>query len=54
MILELEHEIEQMKERFGDAEIYRNPDHIGELQRDYDARTAELELLYRAYDRRTG
>ncbi len=54
MILELEHEIEEMKERFGDADIYKNPDHIGQLQRDYDAKTAELDLLYRAYDRRIG
>ena len=54
MILELEREIEQMKERFGDADLYRNPDHIGQLQRDYDARTAELDLLYHAYDHRIG
>ncbi len=54
MILELEREIEEMKERFGDAEVYKNPDQIGELQRDYDAGTAELDLLYRAYERRIG
>jgi len=54
MILELEREIEQMKERFGDADLYKNPDHIGQLQRDYDAKTAELDLLYRAYDHRIG
>ncbi len=53
MILRLEHEIEDMKQRFGDAEIYKNPDRLAELQRDYKANEAELDLLYRAYDRRT-
>lgn len=54
MILRVEHEIEGMKQRFGDAEIYKNPDHLAELQQAYDGKQAELDLLYRAYDRRTG
>jgi ATP-binding cassette subfamily F protein 3 len=54
MILQLEHEIEGMKERFGDAELYKNPGRFSELQQQYDARQAELDLLYRAYDRRAG
>ena len=37
---------------FGDAEVYKDPDRIAALQRDYDAKTAELKLLYRAYERR--
>jgi ATP-binding cassette subfamily F protein 3 len=53
MIMELEREINEMKERFGDAEIYKNPARLAELQRDYTANTTELDLLYRAYDRRT-
>jgi len=54
MILRLEHELEDMKQRFGDAELYRNPERFAELQEDYDAKQAELDLLYRAYDRRAG
>jgi len=54
MILRLEHEIDGMKQRFGDAEIYKNPDRLAELQQDYSARQTELDLLYRAYDRRAG
>jgi ATP-binding cassette subfamily F protein 3 len=54
MILQIEHELEGMKQRFGDAELYRNPERFAELQREYDARQAELDLLYRAYDRRAG
>jgi len=51
LIIELEHELAQMKERFGDASIYKNPEQLAELQRGYDAKTEELELLYRAYER---
>jgi len=54
MILELEHELDEMKERFGDEAIYRNPDRLAELQENYAAQQAELDLLYRAYDRRAG
>lgn len=52
MIMSLETEIAEMKERFGDAEVYKNPDLITQLQADFDAKTAELDLLYRAYERR--
>jgi ATP-binding cassette subfamily F protein 3 len=54
MILRLEHEIDNMKQRFGHAEIYRNPDLLAELQKTYDTKQSELDLLYRAYDRRAG
>ena len=54
MIIELEREIDEMKERFGDAGVYKDPNQLAELQRNYDAKTGELDLLYRAYDRRTG
>ncbi|UCD49149.1 MAG: ABC-F family ATP-binding cassette domain-containing protein [Phycisphaerales bacterium] len=54
MIMALEEEIEGMKERFGDEAIYKDPAQLAELQRDYDANVAELDLLYRAYERRAG
>ena len=49
-----EQDLAEMKERFGDATIYKNPEQLAELQRDFDAATAELDLLYRAYERRVG
>ncbi|TKJ35311.1 MAG: hypothetical protein CEE38_15910 [Planctomycetes bacterium B3_Pla] len=51
LIMELEQELAEMKERFGDAQIYKNPQQLAELQEGYDAKTDELELLYRAYER---
>jgi len=54
LIVELEQELDGMKERFGDENIYKNPQHLAELQQSYDAKTAELDLLYRAYERRAG
>ena len=54
MILQLEHELDEMKERFGDEAVYKNPDRLAELQESYAAQQAELDLLYRAYDRRAG
>jgi len=54
MILDLEHEIEDMKQRFGDAEIYKDPTRLADLQKSYEANQKELDLLYRAYDRKAG
>jgi ATP-binding cassette subfamily F protein 3 len=54
MILHLEHEIDGLKQQFGNAEIYKNPDLLADLRQTYDARQSELKLLYRAYDRRAG
>jgi len=54
LIIELEQELAGMKERFGDEMVYKNPEQLAELQQSYDAKTAELELLYRAYERRAG
>jgi ATP-binding cassette subfamily F protein 3 len=54
MILQLERELDGMKERFGDAEVYRNPEQLAALQQLYEARQEELDLLYRAYERRAG
>jgi hypothetical protein len=54
MILQTEREIEDMKEQFGNAEIYKNPDRLADLQQSYEARQSELDLLYRAYERKAG
>jgi ATP-binding cassette subfamily F protein 3 len=54
LIIELEQELDGMKERFGDEMIYKNPQRFAELQCSFEAKTAELELLYRAYERRAG
>lgn len=54
MIIALEHELSQMRERFGDENIYKNPAQFAELQQEYNSKTAELELLYQAYEHKTG
>jgi len=54
MILGAEHEIEEMKQQFGNAEIYKNPDRLADLQQSYESKQSELDLLYRAYERRAG
>jgi ATP-binding cassette, subfamily F, member 3 len=54
MITTLEKELDAVKQRFGDAEVYKNPELLEELQHTYDAKTTELDLLYRAYERRAG
>jgi len=53
MITALEKELAEMKERFGEATIYRNPEQLAELQQSYDVKTGELDLLYRAYENRS-
>jgi ATP-binding cassette subfamily F protein 3 len=54
MITTVEQELEDMKERFGEADVYRNPEKLAELRKSFEAKEAELELLYRAYERRAG
>jgi len=54
MITSLEKELAEIRERFGDATIYRNPERFSELQQKYDGKNAELELLYQAYEHRAG
>jgi ATP-binding cassette subfamily F protein 3 len=54
MILSLEQDLDDLKERFGNAEVYKNPEVLTELQRNFDEKNAELDLLYRAYERRAG
>ena len=52
MITEHERDLAEMKEQFGNAGIYKNPEQLTQLQSSFDAKTAELDLLYRAYERR--
>ncbi len=54
MIIAVEQELAGMKERFGDAAIYKNPEQLAELQQSYNDKTGELELLYRVYEDRAG
>lgn len=54
MITELEHELSRMRECFGDETIYKNPELFNELHQDYESKTAELDLLYKAYEHRAG
>ena len=54
LIMALEQELADMKERFGEAEIYKDPQQLSRLRQTYDAKTTELDLLYQAYERRAG
>jgi ATP-binding cassette subfamily F protein 3 len=51
LIIDLEQELADMKERFGEATIYKDPQQLAKLKQSYEAKTAELDLLYRAYER---
>ncbi|NQV32658.1 MAG: hypothetical protein HQ515_08195, partial [Phycisphaeraceae bacterium] len=53
MIMEIEEELGHLKERFGDEAVYKLPEKLARLQKDFDEKTRELELLYRAYERRS-
>jgi ATP-binding cassette subfamily F protein 3 len=50
MIINLEKKITEMKERFGNPEIYKNVSLLMQLQKEFDTANAELELLYKAYE----
>jgi ATP-binding cassette, subfamily F, member 3 len=52
MITTLEHELADMRERFGDPLLYKNPDQFKELQQEYDEKETELDLLYQAFEKR--
>lgn len=52
LIIELEQELADMKERFGNAMLYKNPQQLAQLQNSFNTKTAELDLLYRAYEHR--
>jgi len=50
--MELEEKISALHERFGDEEIYKDPTKLEKLKADFDAKRAELDILYRAYELR--
>ncbi len=52
MIMKIEDDLVHLKERFGDESIYKMPDKLSHVQKDFDKKTEELGLLYRAYERR--
>ena len=52
MITTLELELADMRERFGDPLIYKNPPQFKELQQQYKENETELDLLYQAYEKR--
>ncbi|UCG49634.1 MAG: ABC-F family ATP-binding cassette domain-containing protein [Phycisphaerales bacterium] len=54
MITALEQDLEKTKQRFGDADVYKNPGRLAELQVTFNTKQAELDLLYQAYERRAG
>ena len=54
MITTIERELKTIGECFGQVDYYKNPQKLADLRRDFDAKTAELELLYRAYEYRAG
>ena len=50
MIINLEKKITEMKERFGNPDIYKKPNLLLQLQKEFGTANAELELLYKAYE----
>jgi len=46
--------VKQMKQQFGNADIYKNPDRLADLQQSYEAKQSELDLPYRACERKAG
>ena len=52
--MSLEAEIDLLQEGFGYERIYQDRLLLAEHQGKFDAKTAELELVYRAYELRTG
>jgi ATP-binding cassette subfamily F protein 3 len=51
-IIELEEQVSQMHERFGDEEIYKDPAKLKELKSEFHSKRVELDILYRAYEHR--
>ncbi len=49
----LEQKLAEIRERFGDVRVYKNPEQLAKLQKKFDDKTTELDLLYQAYERRT-
>lgn len=53
-IIEIEDQIADLREKFGDETIYKDPAILTQTQQKFDAKQAELGLLYRAYELREG
>lgn len=51
-IIEIEAQVSQMQERFGDQEIYQNVELLAELKKRFEEKKQELTLLYQAYESR--
>jgi ATP-binding cassette subfamily F protein 3 len=51
-IEETEEQITELTERFGDTQIYKNPQEVDRLHKQLDEKKYYLELLYRAYERK--
>ena len=54
MIMPVEAEIDILRDGFGDEKIYQDRELLAEHRGKFDDKTAELELLYRAYELRSG
>lgn len=52
MIMQYEEDIACMQEKFGDEEIYRDKEKYEQLTKDMEESKKQLDLLYRAYERR--
>ena len=51
-IMEFEEDIMNLEEKFGNENIYKDPVKFDQLKADITGAKEELELLYRAYERR--
>ncbi len=52
-ILDLEKEIDRLREKFGEETNYKNHEKLQKLQKKFDKANEKLDLLYKAYDYRT-
>jgi len=53
-IVDIEEQITILQEQFGAEHIYKDPALLTRLRENFEAKQAELELLYRAYEFRNG
>jgi hypothetical protein len=53
-IIETERQIAAIPQQFGDEKIYKEPALLARLKGEYEQKQQSLELLYRAYELRSG